>query len=320
MYAPPVASARLRRAIVGLALGGSLLVAACGRNTGAGQATTALPSVHVASALIVSHPIPAWDLEAAGLTAVADLITPLQISSVDNGRTITLIAAYADVARTVLVFRENPPDLGLPSVIVSDDQGMINAGSSAGPVRSPGVRSDYYVALDDGARPGADGLAHLSIAISHLNRWTPAGGIVDGNWAFTVALTVQPGQSLPAPNQFRLRQVRSRKLALRCLTSGHDRFCHGNMARNFWYAGSRLAVHSRVARAEEKHPPVSCIAELVGFARFQQHGIELLQHEFFVRRADRALAFENHEYMIVVFMVMHVVLQLRPAVDHPEIS
>src|SRR5438477_9797599 len=78
MYAPPVAPAPSRRAIVGLALGGSLLVAACGRNTGVGQATPALPSLHVASALIVSYPIPAWDLEAAGLTGVADLVTQLQ--------------------------------------------------------------------------------------------------------------------------------------------------------------------------------------------------------------------------------------------------
>ena len=204
MYAPPVATAPSRRAIVGLAIGGSLLLAACGRNTGAGEAPTARPSVHVASALIVSHPIPAWDLEAASLTAVADLVTPLQLSSVDNGRTITLIGAYADVARTVLLFRENPPDLGLPSLTVSDDQGMINAGSSEGPVRSPGVRSDYYVALDDGAHPGPDGMAHLSIAISHLNRWTPAGGIVNGNWSFNVALSIQSGQALPAPGQFRL--------------------------------------------------------------------------------------------------------------------
>jgi hypothetical protein len=134
---------------------------------------------------------------------VADLVTPLQLSSTDNGRTITLIGAYADVARTVLIFRESQ-DLGLPSVIVSDDQGMINAGSSAGPIRSPGVRSDYYIALDDGARPGSDGLAHLGITIGHLTRWTPAGGAVEGNWSFNVALTVQPGQVLPAPNQFRL--------------------------------------------------------------------------------------------------------------------
>src|SRR2546427_6738582 len=203
LYAPRVASSGSRRAIVWLALGGSLLLAGCGRNTGAGQAPTSRPSVHVASALIVSHPLPTWDLEAAGLTAVADLVTPLQLSSTDNGRTITLIGAYADVARTVLVFRESP-DLGLPSVIVSDDQGMINAGSSAGPVRSPGVRSDYYVAFDDGARSGADGLAHLAITIGHLTGWTPAGGSVDGNWTFNATLPVQPGRSVAAPSQVKL--------------------------------------------------------------------------------------------------------------------
>ena len=47
-------------------------------------------------------------------------------------------------------------------------------------------------------------MAHLAITISHLDRWTPAGGIVNGNWAFTAALRVQSGQALPAPGQFRL--------------------------------------------------------------------------------------------------------------------
>ena len=188
---------------MGLAIGGSLVLAACGRATGIPQTTTALPSLHSASDLVVSHPVPAQDLEAAGLTGVTDLVTPLQVASTDNGRTLTLIAAYADAARTVLIFRESP-DMGLPSASVSDDQGLINAGGSAGPIRSPGVRGDYYVALDEGAHPGADALAHLAISVSHLTVWTPAGGTVDGNWAFNVALNLQPGHALPAPNQFRL--------------------------------------------------------------------------------------------------------------------
>jgi hypothetical protein len=198
-----VASAGSGRAIAPLAIVGSLILAACGRATGIPETATALPSVHPASALVVTHPLPGIDLAAAGLTDVADLVTPLQIASTDNGRTMTLIAAYADTARTVLIFRESP-DMGLPSASVSDDQGLINAGSSAGPVRTPGLRSDDYFALDGGARPGMDGLAHLAITISHLSRWTPAGGIVTGNWAFNVALNVQPGQALAAPNEFRL--------------------------------------------------------------------------------------------------------------------
>jgi hypothetical protein len=159
--------------------------------------------LHPASALIVAHPVPARDLESAGLTAVADLVTPLQLSSTDNGRTITLIAAYADAARTVFVFRESP-DMGLPNVRVDDDQGFVDAGGSAGPVRPRGVLSDYYVALDGGARPGADGVAHLAISISNLQRWAPTGGTVEGNWAFNVALKVQPGQALSTPKQFQL--------------------------------------------------------------------------------------------------------------------
>jgi hypothetical protein len=188
---------------VGLAIVGSLLLAACGRGAGVSQTPTRLPSLHPASALVVTHLLPQQDLQSAGLTGVADLVTPFQLSSTDNGRTITLIAAYADSARTVFLFRESP-DMGLPNVRVDDDQGFVDAGGSAGPVRPRGVLSDYYVALDEGARPGADGVAHLAITISNLQRWTPAGGSVEGNWAFNVALTVQPGQALAAPSPFRL--------------------------------------------------------------------------------------------------------------------
>jgi hypothetical protein len=203
LYAPRVATGRARRAIVGLAIGGSLLLAACGRNAGAVQAPTTLPLLHTASALVVSHPIPPLDLEMAGLTAVAELVTPFQISSTDKGRSIMLIGAYADTARTVFVFRETP-DMGLPNVRVSDEQGLVSAGGSAGPVHAPGFRGDYYVTLDQGVHPGPDGVAHLTLDIAQLQIWTPAGGIVEGNWTFTVAVNVQPGQILVAPKPFRL--------------------------------------------------------------------------------------------------------------------
>ncbi|TME44762.1 MAG: hypothetical protein E6I60_16360 [Chloroflexi bacterium] len=192
-----------RRALVGLAIGGSLVLAACGRATGAVQIPAALPSVHVASALVVTYPIPPLDLEMAGLTPVAELVTPFQISSTDNGRSIMLIGAYADTARTVFVFRETP-DMGLPNLRVSDEQGLISAGGSAGPVHAPGFRGDYYVTLDQGVRAGPDGIAHLTLNIAQLQIWTPAGGIVEGNWAFAVPVKVQPGQILAAPNPFRL--------------------------------------------------------------------------------------------------------------------
>lgn len=193
----------MNRVIAGAVIGVALVLAGCGRAPTATVVATAAAALHPASSLVVAHLLPAQDLAAAGLTNLAELVTPLELSSVDNGRTVTLIGAYADTARTVLIFRESP-DMGVPSASVSDEVGQINASSSAGPVRSPGVRSDYYLALDGGAHPGVDGLAHLAITISHLNRWTPAGGIVSGSWAFNAALKVQPGQLLAAPNRFRL--------------------------------------------------------------------------------------------------------------------
>lgn len=194
---------QMNRVIAGSALGAALVLAACGRGAGTSQTPAVVPSVHLASALIVSHPIPALDLEAAALTGVADLVTPFQLASTDGGRTMTLIGAYADTARTVFLFRESP-DMGVPNAAVNDERGFINGSSSAGPIRAPGVRGDYYFALDEGAHPEADGFARLMVTISHLSRWSPAGGNVSGNWAFNVALKVQPGQALPAPNQFRL--------------------------------------------------------------------------------------------------------------------
>ena len=193
---------RMKRVIAGSAMS-VLVLAACGRGAGTAPTATTLPLLHPASALVVAHPLPALDLEVAGLTRVADLVTPLQLSSTDKGRTITMIGAYADAARTVFLFRESP-DMGLPNLRVSDEQGQISAGGSTGPIHSPGFRGDYYVGLDDALNPGADGLAHLTVSIFRLQIWTPAGGIVEGNWVFTPALKVQPAQALPAPSQFRL--------------------------------------------------------------------------------------------------------------------
>lgn len=196
-----MATAGSRRLVVRLLIGGSLILAACGRVSGTSLAPTTLPSVRTASALVVTHPIPPLDLEVAGLTPVADLVTSLQISSTDKGRSIMLIGAYADTARTAFIFRETP-DMGLPNVRVSDEQGLVSAGGSAGPVHSPGFRGDYYVTLDEGVRPGPDGVAHLTLNIAQLEIWTPVGGIVEGNWTFTVAVNVQPGRIVVALNPF----------------------------------------------------------------------------------------------------------------------
>ena len=99
-----------------------------------------------------------------------------------------------------------------------------------------------------------------------------------------------------------------------------DRFCERNVAGDLGHPRARLVADTRVTRAQEQHAAVAGIAQLVGLAGLQQHGIELFQHEFPMRRPHRALAFETHKDVVIVLVIMHVVLQLSVAVDDPEVS
>jgi hypothetical protein len=193
----------MKRLLAGAVMGGSIVLSACGRSATGAPVAAASATVHPASALVVTRSLPPLDLTAAGLANVSELVTPLDVSATDGGRTITLIGAYADPARTVFIFREKP-DIGLPMVDVNDDQGAINASSSSGAIHAPGFRGDYFVGLDAGPRAGADGLAHLTISIRGLRIWSPYGGNATGSWAFSAAVQVQPATALAAPSRFRL--------------------------------------------------------------------------------------------------------------------
>src|SRR6266566_2917902 len=106
-----------------------------------------------------SSEIPAQDLAAAQLTAVASLVDPLHLVAQSGSQRIELIAAYADAARTVLFFRMTP-DAGLPMASIDDAYGFLNASSSG----SRGVPGDYVFALNAGPRPGIDGIAGHAVA------------------------------------------------------------------------------------------------------------------------------------------------------------
>ena len=137
-------------------------------------------------------PPPVADLEGANLTgSSADLVMPLRVVSQSNGRTVTLIGAYADPARTVLVFRTMPPT-EVAQVQVADQQGVLNASNSAG----LGSIGDQYFALDAGPRVGSDGVAHLTVTILDFRSAPPSTQHTPGNWTFPLALKVQPGTPL----------------------------------------------------------------------------------------------------------------------------
>ena len=160
--------------------------------------------------------IPPGDFEAAGLSIATARVTPCQLNAANGPRKLTFIGAYADPARTVLLFSTNrgqqpcqyPRQYARcftipPTISISDDHGLINASSSTG----GGLPDEYFFSLDAGPRPGTDGIANLTVTVPGFSPNGPADGFqpAPGEWAFSLALKVQPSVTIGAvPNQFDL--------------------------------------------------------------------------------------------------------------------
>ena len=140
--------------------------------------------------------IPPGDFDAAGLSSAMALVTPFQLEASNGQGKMTLIGAYADPARTVLLLRTTP-DFRLPQGIsINDGQGFINASSSTG----GGLTGEYFFSLDSGPHPDQDGFAHLMVVVPGFPPELPAGMAT-----FTLTLKVQPSVTLAAvPSQFDL--------------------------------------------------------------------------------------------------------------------
>jgi len=143
-----------------------------------------------ASPVTQTSAVPAEDLVAAHLTAVAKLVQPLHLQAQSGSQRIDLIAAYADAARTVLFFHMTP-DTGLPIASIDDAYGFLNASSSG----SRGVPGDYVSVLDAGPRPGIDGIAHLKVSIMGVQPMGP-GASTQGHWTFSPDVHVQGSQPI----------------------------------------------------------------------------------------------------------------------------
>ena len=143
-----------------------------------------------ASPVTQTSAVPAEDLVAAHLTAVAKLVQPLHLQAQSGSQRIDLIAAYADAARTVLFFHMTP-DTGLPIASIDDAYGFLNASSSG----SRGVPGDYVSVLDAGPRPGIDGIAHLKVSIMGVQPMGP-GASIQGHWTFSPDVHVQGSQPI----------------------------------------------------------------------------------------------------------------------------
>lgn len=136
--------------------------------------------------------IPQADLDRAQLDGANDLVSPFNLSATSSGRTITLIGAYADSARTVFFFRSLPAG-AFAQVLVYDDNGFLNASGSGG----RGSFGDVLYALDAGPHVGSDGLAHLKVTVDSFAATSPSGlQLVHGDWTFNISLKPQTSRGL----------------------------------------------------------------------------------------------------------------------------
>jgi hypothetical protein len=134
--------------------------------------------------------LPDADLAAAGLSAAATVVTPLDAVVTAGGQTVRLVAGYADPTRIVLVFR-TLPDVGAPQVQVSDDKGAINAGYFG----AQGVVGDQIVGFQRGPNVPAGAIAHLSVTVIGFPQLVYDGsGRV--NWTFSASLPVHAATPL----------------------------------------------------------------------------------------------------------------------------
>jgi hypothetical protein len=122
------------------------------------------PATHPSPKPSAPTVISADTLQVGDLENVADLVVPLDLSAETGDVKIRLVGAYADTARTALVFRglpwgtDSPPSL---SVAVYDDQGVLTAASTGRKAPS----GDYVWLVNAGLHSTADGQAHIRLEV-----------------------------------------------------------------------------------------------------------------------------------------------------------
>lgn len=167
---------------------------------GNAQPRPAMPCSSITSTSPATAQVPDADLAAVGLTGQGCLVTPQQITKQLGNIQVTVIGAYADPAHTILFFRAS--EAASLEVWINGDYDYIkeaNLGKASGvsgggfiTYRS-GASGDYVFFLDAGPRPGADGMAHLTVSIPRyeLSAQHSAGSLVDAKWTFALSLPVQ---------------------------------------------------------------------------------------------------------------------------------
>jgi hypothetical protein len=176
------------------------------RVAAAGLATVALLVlvayfVPAADTALASVPIAGDMLRDAGLVGAAGRITSVGSQSSSSGYRLTLVGAYADSARTVLLLHADPPILFTPTPIVVTDQfGRTYQYQNS---TSNTQTGDSVLQFEPLAWPDAITGARITLHVSSVQPADQSGPgpAVAGTWTLPATLGVDEGTTLALPER-----------------------------------------------------------------------------------------------------------------------
>jgi hypothetical protein len=156
--------------------------------------------VPAADLVVAKVPIAGDWLRDAGLVGARDRITMVGSSASSSGYTVTLVGAYADSTRTVLLVHSNPasiPGSGFETVLRDQFGRNYQFQGSVTDTRT----GDEAMQFEPLAWPDALTGARITLQISSLETATATGPgtNVAGSWTLRATLGVDVAQALPLP-------------------------------------------------------------------------------------------------------------------------
>jgi hypothetical protein len=156
--------------------------------------------VPAADLVVAKVPLAGDWLRDAGLVGARDRITMVGSSASSSGYTVTLVGAYADSTRTVLLVHSNPPSIpggGFETVLQDQFGRSYQFQGSVTDTRT----GDETMQFEPLAWPDALTGARITLQISSIDTATATGPrtSVAGTWTLRATLGVDVAQALPLP-------------------------------------------------------------------------------------------------------------------------
>lgn len=165
--------------------------------------------VPAADTVVAKVPFAGDLLRDAGLVGAQDRITSVGSSATSSGYTLTLVGAYADSSRTVLLVRSNPPSLPYFGAVLTDQFGRSYQYQGGTADMRNGDETMQFEPL---AWPDAYTGARITLHVPALQPVyaTGPGPSVPGSWTLPATLGVDVATALPAPEPANLGQAHFR--------------------------------------------------------------------------------------------------------------